>query len=482
MEGSTATVTDPLIGRMLAGKFRIDGFLGAGAMGSVYRAKQVALDKDVAIKVLKPELAHESGFSERFKREARAASLLDHPNSVRIIDFDEEPDGLLYMAMEFLDGQSLAAVIEGSWPLEPAYFVSILLQVLSALNRAHDVGIVHRDLKPENIMILKHLDESGGPIVKVCDFGIAKMMSRGKREGALTNIGAVIGTPEYMSPEQGRGEELDGRSDLYSVGIILYQMLTGRTPFEAQTSLGLIYKHANEEPRPPSELVPSVSPRLEAVALRALNKRPEDRYSTAREMRGALAEATDGAMPIHSTGPTAIRTRASSSGVRPRHEEEMLGSAATQAIDVQTTKRRRKLQVVFLVVGIVGAVSAAGTLVVWRVMKTNTGPAASASVQATTTGTVATAPPSAIVAPTPSEAPSTGSSAVASTGPDKLKSTSTWRPTQPGPHGQHPGTGGTTEPAVTVTASATAAPPPPPPPPPPANSGKGLDMGDPWKK
>ncbi|HEY6462756.1 MAG TPA: protein kinase, partial [Polyangiaceae bacterium] len=260
-EGSSQTAerrTAALLGRVVAGKFRIESFVGGGAMGAVYRARQVALDKDVAIKILHGEHTGDETYALRFQREARAASRLDHPNSVRVLDFGREPDGLLYIAMEFLDGRDLFHVIRQDWPLPVVRTADVLGQALAALAVAHDMGIVHRDLKPENIMMLTGTDDEGRPrdVVKVCDFGIAKFTEA--RETAagqkLTSQGIVVGTPEYMSPEQGKGEALDARSDLYAMGVILYQMLTGRVPFEAETAVGVVLKHVTEEATAPRAL------------------------------------------------------------------------------------------------------------------------------------------------------------------------------------------------------------------------------------
>lgn len=199
---------DLLIGRLIATKFAIESVIGSGAMGVVYRARHVALDKPVAVKVLHQAFANDETFGARLRREAKAASRLDHPNSVRVIDFGEEPDGLLYIAMELLDGLDLFQTLERKWPLSDSRTIDLLCQTLSALAVAHDMGIVHRDLKPENIMILTRVDDEGLPrdIVKVCDFGIAKTADAkedGQQPGsrALTTQGILIGTPEYMSPE-----------------------------------------------------------------------------------------------------------------------------------------------------------------------------------------------------------------------------------------------------------------------------------------
>lgn len=294
---------ETLLGRTIAGKYAIESFVGNGAMGAVYKARQIALDKTVAVKVLHREVQKDAQFAGRFKREAKAASRLDHPNSLRVLDFGEEPDGLLYMAMEYLDGRDLFAVLRAEFPLSPSRIVNILAQALAALQVAHDLGIIHRDLKPENIMILAGKDDEGRPtdIVKVCDFGIAKIVdsTRGgasvtDASGRLSTRGLIVGTPEYMSPEQGRGEPLDSRADLYSMGVILYQLITGTVPFEAENAIGVVLKHVTEEPRRPSEVYPHADPHLERIALKAMAKPRHERYASAREMRADLRTSVDG--------------------------------------------------------------------------------------------------------------------------------------------------------------------------------------------
>jgi serine/threonine-protein kinase len=294
---------DLLVGRTIAGKYVVESHIGSGAMGAVFRARQVALEKTIAIKVMHGEHAADPAFAARFHREAKAASRLNHQNSIQVIDFGAEPDGLLYIAMEYLDGRSLHSILREQWPLPPSRVADILMQTLAALAVAHDLGVVHRDLKPENVMILQGTDDDGRPkdIVKVCDFGIAKITDprayrgSGERdsEGPVTTAGFLVGTPEYMSPEQGRGEKLDHRSDLYSVGVILFEMLTRRVPFDAENAIGILLKHITEEPPVPSQLVSGIDPRLEAIALRALRKFREERFQNARDMRAELRVVTD---------------------------------------------------------------------------------------------------------------------------------------------------------------------------------------------
>ncbi|MEA2746848.1 MAG: eukaryotic-like serine/threonine-protein kinase [Myxococcales bacterium] len=283
-----------LLGRVVAGKFAIEEHVGGGAMGEVFRARHVVLDTAIALKIMRPDIAKDPMFKQRFYREAKAASRLDHANSVRVIDFGVEPDGLVYLAMEFLHGRDLLTLLREEWPIPDARIVDLLVQTLSAVAVAHDLGIVHRDLKPENIMVsVGHEEDGVKPYhVKVCDFGIAKINDprgfQSESGKALTSSGTLIGTPEYMSPEQARGDPLDARSDLYSIGIVLYQLLVGRVPFSAENALGVVLKQVTDEPVPPTHVRPGVNPRLEAICLRALRKSRDDRYQSAKDMRRDL--------------------------------------------------------------------------------------------------------------------------------------------------------------------------------------------------
>ena len=294
-----------LVGRSIAGKFVIESLIAMGGAGSVYRARQLALDRIVALKVLHRDVARDAHFVERFRREARAASRLDHPNSVRVFDFGSVDESLLYLAMEFVEGRTLHQAILEEWPLGEERIVDLMSQVLSAVAVAHEMGVIHRDLKPDNIMIIRATGDDGEAteIAKVCDFGIATLGAP-TRDGAgglaggpwATNDGSLVGTPGYMSPEQARGEPADRRSDIYSAGVILYHMLVGRPPFEGDSAYLVAMKHITDAPLPPSEIT-AVDPALEAVCLRAMSKAPEDRFSSAREMRAALRTAIARATP-----------------------------------------------------------------------------------------------------------------------------------------------------------------------------------------
>jgi tRNA A-37 threonylcarbamoyl transferase component Bud32/tetratricopeptide (TPR) repeat protein len=283
---------DRWIGKVVAEKFRLDALIGEGAMGRVYRGEQLNLGKPVAIKVLHKHLGGDPRIAKRFHREAKAASRLSHPNSLSIIDFGEASDGTLFIAMELLEGEVLQAIIDHDAPLTPARIGSLMVQTLRALDEAHHAGIIHRDLKPENVLVLKARGGMGER-VKVCDFGIAKITESEGKSTAITKDGYVCGTPEYMAPEQARGDAIDLRADLYSAGVMLYQMLCGRVPFVAESALGIITRHIMEDPVPPRRMRRAwgIPRSLEAIALKALAKEPDKRFATAAEMADAIERA-----------------------------------------------------------------------------------------------------------------------------------------------------------------------------------------------
>ena len=276
---------DPFIGQVIAKNFRIVKLLGVGGMGKVYKALQLSLDKYVVIKVLHDHFRNDPQLVQRFQREARAASRLNHPNSIQVIDFGQTDDGILFMAIEFLNGTDLFSILHREGPLNAIRIARIMVQVCSALSEAHDMNVIHRDLKPENIMVEDRRGRKD--IVKVLDFGIAKIQDPDEAPGqALTQAGMVCGTPEYMSPEQARGLELDLRSDLYALGVLVYQLVTGQLPFQADTPIGIVTKHILEEPPPPRAKYPllQIPAAMETIILKAMQKEPESRYQSAAEM------------------------------------------------------------------------------------------------------------------------------------------------------------------------------------------------------
>jgi serine/threonine-protein kinase len=328
---------DPFIGReILDGQFQIVQKIGSGGMGSVYKASQPEMNRMVAIKILHPRLAGRKDLVSRFRREARAMSQLSHPNTVRVFMYGELDDGSLYIVMEMLEGRSLNQAVrrDGPMPIEKA--APLFAQVCGALQEAHSMGIVHRDLKPENI----YLCNQGGLIdfPKVLDFGLAKVTEQQMRPGSLilTQEGMVFGTPEFMSPEQAQGKPLDARSDIYSLAVILFEVLTGKLPFVTQTPMEFIQRHVMEKPRRLVDAAPEryYSEELEAVIARALAKDPIARWQSALEFARAVEETLT---------PPAARVSA------PIHEEVLLH-------DVQATLGKPGMVVppwlVMLVVGI----------------------------------------------------------------------------------------------------------------------------------
>jgi eukaryotic-like serine/threonine-protein kinase len=281
---------DPLVGQTIKGTYLIQQKIGGGGMGDVYKAIHTKLDSPVALKIVKPALLGHTAMVHRFQREARAASKLHHPNVVAVTDFGQSEDGMLFMVMEYVAGKSLAQVIADDAPISERRVVHIAAQILSALAEAHANQILHRDLKPENVMIERRRDVRDS--VKVLDFGIAKVLAAGAGASTLTQAGLVCGTPGYMSPEQLRGGDVDARSDLFSLGVVLYEMLTHKLPFDAQTPMEMLHKHLSEPIPPPSKRRGRpVSPELEGLVLQALSAARDARPASAEAMRGELLGA-----------------------------------------------------------------------------------------------------------------------------------------------------------------------------------------------
>ncbi|HEY6476552.1 MAG TPA: serine/threonine-protein kinase, partial [Polyangia bacterium] len=291
-DAAVAGEADAWLGRVIDGRYRVVARLGAGGMGVVYRVEHLHLGKTAAMKVLAPEGAARPEMVRRFRNEAQAVSSLDHPNIVQTFDFGQA-DGALYLVMEYINGEDLSALIRREGPWTFARAARLFVQVCSGLVDAHEMGIVHRDLKPENLMVVRRRD--GAEHVKVLDFGLAKLRERATdpAAAALSSGGQVIGTPYYMAPEQVRGEPLDARADLYSVGATLYRVLTGVPPFDAPSPMSVLAKHLTDEVIPPRTRAPdrALPPEADRIVLRAMAKAPADRNSSALEMREDLERA-----------------------------------------------------------------------------------------------------------------------------------------------------------------------------------------------
>jgi eukaryotic-like serine/threonine-protein kinase len=275
--------------RLLGGRYELDGIVGRGGMAEVYRARDIRLDRIVAVKTLREDLARDQTFQARFRREAQSAASLNNPSIVAVYDTGEDNTGgshIPYIVMEYVDGRTLRDLLRDDRRLLPERALEITDGVLRALDYSHRSGIVHRDIKPGNVMLTR------GGQVKVMDFGIARAVS--DAQATMTQTAQVIGTAQYLSPEQARGERVDARSDLYSTGCLLYELLTGRPPFLGDSPVAIAYQHVRENPVPPSRIDPEVPQWADAIVLRAMAKDPRDRYQSAAEMRADIQRALQG--------------------------------------------------------------------------------------------------------------------------------------------------------------------------------------------
>jgi eukaryotic-like serine/threonine-protein kinase len=319
-ERFVAAERDPLRGVLIGGKYKLIERVGQGGMGTIYRAQQTGLNRAVAVKILKRELNVDPDTVARFHREANAMSLLTHPNTVRVYDFGQTDDGLLYLVMELLVGELITDKMERG-PLDVLEAVRMTQQILRSLGEAHRKAIVHRDLKPDNVFIAR-VEGHGEPVVKVLDFGIAKVVAPDRRVDQFeTQAGTVFGTPRYMSPEQAQGAMLDGRSDLYSVGALLYQMLIGRAPFTDDDAVVVMAKHIRELPEQPVVATPErpIPQSLNDAVMRALAKDPAERFQLAADFDAAL----EACVPAILTAQAAAAT-----GRWSHHKPRRVGSIA----------------------------------------------------------------------------------------------------------------------------------------------------------
>ena len=353
----SAAPANNLVGQVIADRYHVVKKLGEGGMGQVYLAEHVKMGRRSAIKVMNPSMVHDPDAVARFNREAANASRINHPNVCAIYDFGETPDGLIYLAMEFIEGEPLTDVLErdGALPLPRA--TAIFLQTAEALQAAHDLGIVHRDLKPDNIMLTGR--KGGGDTVKVVDFGIAKAVGGDQAGQKVTKTGLVVGTPEFMSPEQIRGKPLDARSDIYALGIVAFEMFTGKLPFQGRNAQEMMIARLRSQPIPIRQYRPDVlsfPAGLQTVLDTALARTPAQRYQTvvkfAADVAAVTGRPTTGALPhTRSLGDADATTQLLDT------------SGATQRISARKVTPLKKRSLVPALVGVVVILGAGGAWV-----------------------------------------------------------------------------------------------------------------------
>jgi serine/threonine-protein kinase len=337
--------------RLLGGRYEIGAPLGYGGMAEVHRGRDLRLGRDVAVKVLRSDLARDPGFQERFRREAQNAASLNHPAIVAVYDTGEELGGgdnnLPFIVMEYVEGRTLKEVLVAEGRLMPQRALEVTADVCAALDFSHRNGIVHRDIKPGNVMMTPN------GTVKVMDFGIARAIT--SATAAMTQTSAVIGTAQYLSPEQARGETVDARSDVYSTGCLLYELLCGNPPFTGDNPVSVAYQHVREDPIPPSEHNPDVTPTIDAIVLKAMAKNPLNRYQSAGEMRADLLRAVAG-RPVQAAPVYSAEERTQLIGGRRN------GTAGIPARPVDPPRKRKALTYVLVALGVIAVFALAAFL------------------------------------------------------------------------------------------------------------------------
>jgi tRNA A-37 threonylcarbamoyl transferase component Bud32 len=403
---------DPLIGLVLSDRYRILRKLGEGGMGTVYQAEHALIEKRIALKVLFPELTRRTDLVARFLQEAKSASRIGHENVIDISDFGQSPEGLVYIAMEYLDGQDLSQLIKAEGPQPWPRARPILMQIAKALRAAHEHGIIHRDMKPENVFLIQR--EGRPDFVKVLDFGIAKVVNVDDGGPRLTQAGMIFGTPEYMSPEQAQGQTPDHRVDIYAVGCLMYHLLTGTVPFTADNFMGILTKHMLEPVEPPGQRKPElgIPADVEAVCMRALEKERDKRWQDMDAFYRALSAA--GGDPFESSGVYAPGVHSPSAALRypvlapanpvareMRTEVAPPSVAAPGSFEDERPIVRKSAGL--KLGGVVAVVAVVAALAIWELKPS---PQKAATTTATAASTAAVAPAAAaVVETTPAVAP-----------------------------------------------------------------------------